>query len=87
MVANGSVAVTTNGSSGGSLSYKAVLFMSLLALQFGIQPIVTKRFTSQNIIKSTVIFTQEVVKLVIGAVGITLGKASWGDVASGKCRH
>ena len=73
--------------SGGSLSYKAILFMSLLALQFGIQPIVTQQFTSKKIIKSTVIFMQEVLKLIIGALGISLGKASWGDVTSGECGY
>jgi len=72
-----------SASSGGGLSYKALFFMSLLALQFGIQPIVTQQFTSKTIIKSTVIFTQEVVKLIIGVVGISLGKARWADVTSG----
>mmetsp|Transcript_21318 Transcript_21318/g.43524 ORF Transcript_21318/g.43524 Transcript_21318/m.43524 type:complete len:92 (-) Transcript_21318:2746-3021(-) len=56
---------TTSTSPSSSLSPKALLFMALLALQFGIQPIVTKKFTSGKVIKSTVIFMQEVVKLVI----------------------
>ncbi|KAL3759035.1 hypothetical protein ACHAWU_008644 [Discostella pseudostelligera] len=78
---------TGNSGSGGdghrSLSYTALFFMAMLALQFGIQPIVTKQFTSKNIIKSTVIFMQEVVKLIIGVVGISLGKTSWSDLAAG----
>jgi len=67
-----------------SLSPTALLFMFLLALQFGIQPIVTKKFTSPKIIKSTVIFMQEVVKLLIAAVGITLDSStSWKAVTTG----
>ena len=78
----------TNGGGSGvnntSLSYTALLFMAMLALQFGIQPIVTQQFTSKNIIKSTVIFMQEVVKLLIGVLGISLGKTSWSDVTAGE---
>ena len=58
--------------------------MAMLALQFGIQPIVTQQFTSKSIIKSTVIFMQEVVKLFIGVLGISLGKTSWSDVTAGE---
>jgi UDP-sugar transporter A1/2/3 len=58
--------------------------MGLLALQFGIQPIVTKKFTSPEIIKSTVIFTQEIVKLLIAMMGITLNSSSsWKEVTAG----
>ena len=67
-----------------SLSYKALVFMAMLSLQFGIQPIVTQKFMSKKIIMSTVIFMQEVVKLIIGVVGISLGKTRWADVASGE---
>lgn len=67
-----------------SLSPTALFFMGLLALQFGIQPIVTKKFTSPEIIRSTVIFTQEIVKLVIAMVGITINSSTkWKDVTSG----
>src|SRR6056300_1744781 len=67
-----------------SLSPTALFFMALLAFQFGIQPIVTKKFTSPQIIKSTVIFTQEIVKLVIAMVGITLNSStSWKEVTKG----
>lgn len=71
----------TNNSTG--LSYTALIFMALLAVQFGIQPIVTQKYTSNKIIKSTVVFTQETVKLIIGVVGISLGRTSWSDVTSG----
>lgn len=36
--------------------------MSLLALQFGVQPILTRHFTPPTIVRSTVIVAQEVVK-------------------------
>ena len=61
--------------------------MTLLALQFGVQPIVTKRYTSQKIIKSTVIFMQEAVKLVVAVLGISLGgRGSWKKVTEGQLR-
>lgn len=77
----------TSNSNSGSLSYKAIFFMTLLAIQFGIQPIVTQQYTSKTIIKSTVVFMQEVVKLAIGIIGISLGNVSWVDVTSGKCKR
>jgi hypothetical protein len=43
--------------------------MSLLALQFGIQPILVRKFTPQTIVRSSVVLVQEVVKFVIaGAI-------------------
>jgi hypothetical protein len=84
--ATNGVASTKTQQQSNHLSYRAILFMALLALQFGIQPIVTKKYTSPKIIKSTVIFMQEVVKLVIAYVGISLGGVRWKDVMSGECR-
>ena len=76
---------SSSNAAGAGLSYQALFFMSLLSIQFGIQPIVTQKFTSKAITKSTVIFMQEVVKLVIGVVGISLGKERWGVVTAGEC--
>lgn len=76
---------SSSSNAGAGLSYQALFFMSLLSIQFGIQPIVTQKFTSKAITKSTVIFMQEVVKLVIGVVGISLGKERWGVVTAGEC--
>ena len=53
------------------LSPMAVLCMSLLAIQFGIQPILVRRYTPQTIVRSSVILVQEVVKFII-AGGIYL---------------
>ena len=75
---------SSSSSNSNQLSYKALFFMALLSIQFGIQPIVTKRYTSPNIIKSTIIFMQEIAKLCLGIVGISFGKVSWTNVVDGK---
>jgi len=49
-----------------SLSPEAIMYMSLLALQFGLQPILVRRFTPQNICRSSVVMVQEMVKFLIG---------------------
>ena len=46
--------------------------MTLLALQFGVQPILTRHYTSPGITRSTVVLMQEVVKFVIGYTMLTL---------------
>ncbi len=67
-----------------SSSRKALIYMSFLALQFGIQPCLTKKFTSPEIIRPTVILTQETVKLLLAIIGITLDASTkWKDVTSG----
>lgn len=53
-----------------ALDRKAVFYMFLLALQFGVQPILTRRYTPQGITRSTVVLMQELVKFVMA--GITL---------------
>lgn len=67
------------------LSPKAILFMTLLSLQFGLQPLLVRRFTPPSINKSTVVFVQEIIKLVI-SVKVYLSTTSreqqrsdWGD--------
>ena len=49
---------------------KAILYMSLLAVQFGIQPLLVRRFVGSNsgICKSSVVLVQELVKGVIAGV-------------------
>jgi hypothetical protein len=58
------------------MNWRALFYMVLLAVQFGVQPILTRRYTSPVIIKSTVILTQEVVKFVIAWILLTLSGAS-----------
>lgn len=43
-------------------------YMSLLALQFGCQPILTKKFTPKTITRSTVVLFQDVVKFTVAAI-------------------
>ena len=59
--------------------------MSLLSLQFGLQPLLVRRFTPTTINKSTVVFTQEIIKLIIsvyaylGSTTRDQQRADWGD--------
>mmetsp|Transcript_8807 Transcript_8807/g.13065 ORF Transcript_8807/g.13065 Transcript_8807/m.13065 type:complete len:497 (-) Transcript_8807:120-1610(-) len=51
------------------LSTAAIVYMSLLALQFGIQPILVRKFTPQTIVRSSVVLVQEVMKFgIAGAI-------------------
>ena len=51
------------------LSRTAITCMSLLALQFGIQPILVRKFTPQTIVRSSVVLVQELVKFgIAGAI-------------------
>lgn len=51
------------------LTPTAITCMSLLALQFGIQPILVRKYTPQTIVRSSVVLVQEVVKFgIAGAV-------------------
>jgi len=45
-----------------SLDGKSMFYLFLLAIQFGIQPILTRTYTPPGITRSTVILTQEIVK-------------------------
>ena len=48
-----------------SLRLEAIASMTLLALQFGMQPALTRQYTPPTTCRSTVIITQECVKFVI----------------------
>eukprot|EP00563_Minutocellus_polymorphus_P021071 CAMPEP_0197717224 /NCGR_PEP_ID=MMETSP1434-20131217/1832_1 /TAXON_ID=265543 /ORGANISM="Minutocellus polymorphus, Strain CCMP3303" /LENGTH=435 /DNA_ID=CAMNT_0043301719 /DNA_START=22 /DNA_END=1329 /DNA_ORIENTATION=- len=54
-------------SSSSSLSLEAVVYMTLLAFQFGLQPGLVRKFTPQTICRSTVVMMQEILKVVISA--------------------
>jgi UDP-sugar transporter A1/2/3 len=54
------------------LDGKAIFYMFLLAVQFGIQPVLTRTFTPPGITTSTVILFQEVTKFVIAFTMIQL---------------
>jgi len=56
---------TSTGSStpaAAALDGKAMFYLLLLALQFGLQPVLTKKFSPPGITRSTVILMQELVK-------------------------
>lgn len=55
--------VTTTTSTG--MNQKAIVYMILLAIQFGIQPIITRRYTLSTINKSTVLLVQEIIKFIM----------------------
>ena len=53
---------SSSSSSSPSLDGRALFYMALLAVQFGIQPILTRTYAAPSINKSTVVLMQEVVK-------------------------
>jgi len=66
----------------------AFVFMVLLALQFGLQPILTKKFTPKSVNRSTIVLTQEIVKF-IAAGCILIFTGAWTDAFVGMytCMH
>lgn len=58
------------------LDPKAALYMSMLALQFACQPILTKRFTPKSVNRSSIVMTQDVVKVVITLAALFI-TGSW----------
>jgi UDP-sugar transporter A1/2/3 len=58
------------------LNKEAILVMALLALQFGMQPILTKQFAPPSVCKSTVILCQEVVKFALAAFMLLMSGGS-----------
>jgi hypothetical protein len=65
--------MTQDGKATGvTLSGKAIISMILLAVQFGVQPILSRQYTSPHIIKSTVVFVQEIVKFIMAFIMLSL---------------
>ncbi len=77
-----SIPKTTPGL-GLGLGVEALTTMSLLALQFGLQPSLTRKFTPKNINRSTVVFTQDVVKFFMAFAAINITKG-WSQAIVGK---
>jgi len=69
-------------SASASVDGKALFYMALLALQFGVQPILVHKYTSKRATKSTIILMQELIKFVLAlsmlflSSGGSLAKAS-----------
>lgn len=55
-----------------TLDRNALLYMFLLALQFGMQPMLTRKFTPKEICRSTVIMMQELLKLILAFSMLTI---------------
>lgn len=66
-----------------ALDRKALFYMSLLALQFGVQPILNQWYIPRGITKSTVILVQEVGKFFIASVMLSLS-GSTAEAVRGK---
>ena len=54
------------------LNGTAIFYMVLLAMQFGIQPILTRRYAPTGVNRSAVVLMQEAVKFVIALTMLTL---------------
>lgn len=59
-------------SSSPPLDGRALFYMALLAIQFGIQPILTRTYAAPGINKSTVILMQEILKFVLAFTMLNL---------------
>ncbi|GAX11316.1 hypothetical protein FisN_15Lh246 [Fistulifera solaris] len=59
-----------------TISGEAVIYLALLALQFGLQPILMQRYAPVGIIRSTVVILQEVTKFLFSG-SILLVNQSW----------
>ena len=67
-----------------ALDQKAILYMFLLALQFGMQPTLTRRYTPTGICRSTVILVQEVLKFLLAFVMLSISGEKQ-SAFSGEC--
>lgn len=61
---------------------EALVYMILLALQFGAQPVLTKRFTPKSVNRSTVVMAQEVCKFCF-CIFFLLISGDWASSVSG----
>ena len=64
------------------LSVEAIISMILLALQFGLQPSLTRKFTPKKINKSTVVFTQDIAKFCMAASALFI-TGGWSEAIVG----
>lgn len=63
------------------LTPTAIICMSLLALQFGVQPLLVRKFTPQTIVRSSVVLVQELVKFgIAGALYYSGTKAQTREI-------
>ena len=55
---------------------KSLLYCSLLAMQFGLQPILASMFTADGISKTSIVIATELGKILIALVAIFMGPSS-----------
>lgn len=55
-----------------STAGKAILYMFLLTVQYGLQPMLTHKFTPKSVCKSTVVLTQELLKFFLAMTMLIL---------------
>lgn len=55
-----------------AMNQRAITLMLLLALQSGMQPILTQKFTAERICLSTVVLIQEVLKFILALIMLLL---------------
>eukprot|EP01041_Mallomonas_annulata_P002392 gene2392-4643_t len=55
---------------------KSIVSCSLLALQFGLQPLVSSRFTNKSVARSSIVFATELEKIIIAIVAISCGPSA-----------
>lgn len=59
-----------------ALDRKAIFYMFLLSLQFAFQPMLTRKYTSPNICRSSVILMQEMLKFLLAFFMLTVSGSS-----------
>lgn len=70
---NNNVIDINNNNSSSNLQYKTIIFSLLLAIQYGIQPLLASRFTSKKISKTSVVITTEFCKILIALICVLTG--------------
>lgn len=61
---------------------QAIISMTLLAFQFGIQPTLVRRFMPKNINRSTVVFVQDIIKFFLAGAALLL-TGGWSNAVVG----
>lgn len=64
------------------LSPQAALYMSMLALQFACQPLLTKKFTPKSVNRSSIVMSQDIVKVIITLAALFM-TGSWSTAVAG----
>ena len=69
-----------------ALGGKALLYMFFLMLQFGLQPMLTSKFTSRSASKSSIIMVQETLKFVL-AMFMLITSGNFSNAVNGEFRY